>query len=79
MTNTRITDPEILENRYPVILDTFSLREGSGGRGIHRGGDGIIRRILFRDRIEMSILTERRVFEPYGLKGHFSLFNFEVI
>lgn len=69
MTNTRITDPEILETRYPVILDTFSLREGSGGRGIYRGGDGVIRRILFRDRIEMSILSERRVFQPYGLKG----------
>lgn len=69
MTNTRITDPEILESRYPVILETFSLRPGSGGQGEYRGGDGVVRRILFRDVISLSILTERRVFNPYGLHG----------
>ena len=48
MTNTRITDPEILELRYPVILNKFSLRTGSGGAGVHRGGDGVIRETTFR-------------------------------
>jgi 5-oxoprolinase (ATP-hydrolysing) len=48
MTNTRITDPEILEVRYPIILQTFSLRIGSGGKGFHQGGDGIIRKMMFR-------------------------------
>ena len=47
MTNTRITDPEVLEQRYPVILRVFSLREGSGGNGKHRGGDGVVREIEF--------------------------------
>lgn len=48
MTNTRITDPEILELRYPVILNKFSLRPGTGGEGAHRGGDGVIREMTFR-------------------------------
>lgn len=69
MTNTRITDPEILETRYPVILDTFCLRSGSGGSGKFSGGDGVVRKILFRNTIDLSILTERRVFQPYGLDG----------
>jgi 5-oxoprolinase (ATP-hydrolysing) len=47
MTNTRITDPEVLEQRYPVILRVFSLREGSGGHGKHKGGDGVVREIEF--------------------------------
>ncbi|XP_075226295.1 5-oxoprolinase [Lycorma delicatula] len=69
MTNTRITDPEILEIRYPVILKAFSLREGSGGRGKYHGGNGVIRELLFRGSIMLSVLTERRVFAPYGLAG----------
>ena len=69
MTNTRITDPEIFERRYPVLLRTFSLRPESGGRGIHRGGDGVIREIEFLEKIQVSILCERRVFQPYGLAG----------
>ena len=69
MTNTRITDPEILERRYPVILRRFCLREGSGGAGVHPGGDGIIRDIEFRLPIKVSILSERRAFAPYGLEG----------
>ena len=69
MTNTRITDPEILEQRYPVILRKFELRPNSGGRGQFRGGDGILREILFRRSMTLSILTERRVFAPYGLHG----------
>ncbi|KZF24691.1 hydantoinase B/oxoprolinase [Xylona heveae TC161] len=69
MTNTRITDPETLEKRYPVVLRRFCLRPGSGGRGMHRGGDGIIRDIEFRIPMKVSILSERRVTEPYGLEG----------
>ncbi|XP_064124272.1 5-oxoprolinase isoform X5 [Loxodonta africana] len=69
MTNTRITDPEILESRYPVILRRFELRPGSGGRGRFRGGDGVIRELLFREEALLSVLTERRAFRPYGLHG----------
>jgi len=69
MTNTRITDAEVLERRYPVILREFSLREGSGGEGQHRGGDGVVRDIEFRIPVQVSILSERRVFHPYGLEG----------
>ena len=72
MTNTRITDPEILERRYPVILRQFGLREGSGGDGLFRGGDGVIRELEFLETLHVSILSERRVFEPYGLNGGFS-------
>uniref|UniRef100_A0A8D3DEN4 5-oxoprolinase, ATP-hydrolysing n=1 Tax=Scophthalmus maximus TaxID=52904 RepID=A0A8D3DEN4_SCOMX len=69
MTNTRITDPEILEKRYPVILEQFSLRPGSGGAGSHCGGDGVIRKLLFRNKVILSVLTERRSICPYGLQG----------
>ncbi|XP_061197337.1 5-oxoprolinase-like isoform X1 [Saccostrea echinata] len=69
MTNTRITDPEILERRYPIILKQFHLNPGTGGQGQHKGGDGIIREYLFRKDLTLSILTERRVFSPYGLNG----------
>lgn len=69
MTNTRITDAEILEQRYPVILRKFELRTNSGGRGQFNGGDGILRELLFRRNMTLSILTERRVFAPYGLHG----------
>ncbi|KAM0749750.1 cytoplasmic protein [Meredithblackwellia eburnea MCA 4105] len=69
MTNTRITDPEILERRYPTILHQFSLRKGSGGVGQHNGGDGVIREIEFLEPIQCSILSERRVYHPYGLHG----------
>ncbi|KAL1385246.1 Hydantoinase B/oxoprolinase-domain-containing protein [Phyllosticta capitalensis] len=69
MTNTRITDAEVFERRYPVILREFSLREGSGGRGQHPGGDGVIRDIEFRIPVQVSILSERRVYHPYGLEG----------
>ena len=67
MTNTRITDPEILERRYPVILRNFSLRKGSGGNGMYHGGDGVNRELQFIKQLVVSILTERRAFEPYGL------------
>ncbi|KAL4962466.1 Hydantoinase B/oxoprolinase-domain-containing protein [Aspergillus stella-maris] len=69
MTNTRITDAEVYELRYPVILRQFSLRKGSGGRGKFRGGDGIVREIEFRIPLSVSMLSERRVYRPYGLAG----------
>ena len=71
MTNTRITDPEILEKRYPVILRRFCLRKDSGGKGKFKGGDGVIRQLLFRRPVTLSVITERRVFSPYGIKGSF--------
>ncbi|CAA6653951.1 unnamed protein product [Spirodela intermedia] len=69
MTNTRITDPEILEQRYPVVLRRFGVREGSGGGGRFRGGDGLVREMEFRRRVVVSILSERRVHAPRGLEG----------
>ncbi|XP_051119942.1 5-oxoprolinase 1 [Andrographis paniculata] len=69
MTNTRITDPEIFEQRYPVVLREFGLREKSGGAGVRRGGDGIVREIEFRRPLAVSILSERRVHAPRGLNG----------
>lgn len=69
MTNTRITDSEVFERRYPVLLREFSLRKGSGGGGQHRGGDGVIRDIEFRMPLQVSILSERRVYQPYGMAG----------
>ncbi|XP_037237112.1 5-oxoprolinase isoform X3 [Falco rusticolus] len=69
MTNTRITDPEILEQRYPVVLQRFELRRGSGGSGRCRGGDGVVRELLFREDMVLSVLSERRAVRPYGLRG----------
>jgi 5-oxoprolinase (ATP-hydrolysing) len=69
MTNTRITDPEILEKRYPTLLRQFTLRPESGGKGRHPGGDGVIREIEFLTPMDCSILSERRVHRPYGLEG----------
>lgn len=69
MTNTRITDPESLERRYPVVLRRFGLRAGSGGRGLKPGGDGVIREVEFRVPMTASILSERRAFAPYGMEG----------
>ncbi|CAL8091631.1 unnamed protein product [Calicophoron daubneyi] len=69
MTNTRITDPEILEQRYPVVLDEFSVRSGSGGVGFWSGGDGLTRRIRFRRHLTLSVLSERRAIPPYGMNG----------
>lgn len=67
MTNTAITDPEILEYRYPVRLKQFSLREGSGGEGRWKGGEGIVREIEFLDSLEVSLLTQHRKVAPFGL------------
>lgn len=69
MTNTRITDVEILERRYPVMLNEFSIRRGSGGKGKFKGGDGVIREIEFLlDDFSVGILSERRAFAPKGLE-----------
>ena len=70
MTNTRLTDVEVIERRYPVRVHEFSIRHGSGGAGEHRGGDGIVRRIEFLKTLNVSLLTERRgPFPPFGLNG----------
>ena len=69
MTNTRITDPEILELRYPVLLEKFEIRKGSGGNGRQKGGDGITRQIFFKQPLEVNILSQHRKEKPYGLKG----------
>ncbi|QPJ62686.1 MAG: 5-oxoprolinase [Candidatus Nitronauta litoralis] len=69
MTNTRITDPEVLELRYPVLLREFSIRRNSGGKGKFSGGDGLIREIEFLEKMHVAILSERRVYAPYGLHG----------
>ena len=69
MTNTAITDPEILELRYPVRLRRFSIRRGSGGEGRWAGGDGAVREIEFLSPLTLSLLTQHRVEAPYGLEG----------
>lgn len=69
MTNTAITDPEILELRYPVSVERFAIRRGSGGRGARRGGDGVIRELRFHRPLQVSMLTQRRMSRPYGLRG----------
>ena len=69
MTNTAITDAEILERRYPVRLRQFAVRQGSGGAGVLRGGDGVIREFEFLEPLTVSLLTEHRQIGPYGLHG----------
>ncbi len=69
MTNSRLTDPEILEWRYPVIIERFGIRADSGGNGRHRGGDGVVRQIRFRAPMTVSILSGRRLTRPFGLMG----------
>jgi 5-oxoprolinase (ATP-hydrolysing) len=70
MTNTRLTDPEVLERRFPVRLLEFSIRRGSGGSGRHRGGDGVVRRIEFLKPLTVSIVSQRRgLYPPYGFHG----------
>ncbi len=70
MTNTRLTDVEVIERRYPVRVHEFSIRKGSGGAGQHHGGDGIVRKLEFLRPLNVSLLTERRgPFPPFGLNG----------
>ena len=69
MTNSRLTDPEILETRFPVLVEHFAIRRGSGGDGTHKGGDGAVRRIRFRETMQAAILSNRRRVPPFGLNG----------
>ena len=70
MTNTRLTDPEVLETRFPVRLRRFGIRRQSGGSGSSKGGDGVIREVEFLDALQVSLLTQRRgEFAPYGMAG----------
>jgi 5-oxoprolinase (ATP-hydrolysing) len=69
MTNSRLTDPEVLEWRFPVLLEAFSIRRSSGGRGQHRGGDGAIRRVRFLEPMTAAMLAGHRRIPPYGLNG----------
>jgi N-methylhydantoinase B/oxoprolinase/acetone carboxylase alpha subunit len=69
MTNSRLTDPEVLEWRFPVLLEQFSIRPHSGGLGQHRGGNGIIRQVQFLEPMTAAILSEHRQVPPFGLNG----------
>ncbi|MGB8687143.1 MAG: hydantoinase B/oxoprolinase family protein, partial [Microcoleus sp.] len=69
MTNSRLTDPEVLEWRFPVLLESFAIRANSGGNGCHRGGNGVVRRVRFREAMTAGILSGRRVIYPCGLNG----------
>ena len=69
MTNSRLTDPEVLEWRFPVLLEDFRIRKGSGGKGKHRGGDGVVRRVRFREAMTAAILSGHRRIPPYGMAG----------
>ena len=69
MTNSRLTDPEVLEARFSVLVEKFAVRRGSGGGGAHRGGDGAVRRIRFRAAMTAAMLANRRTTAPFGLNG----------
>ncbi|NOG54287.1 MAG: hypothetical protein HND57_08155 [Planctomycetes bacterium] len=69
MTNTCITDPEVVEHRYPARIERFQIREGSGGLGQHIGGNGVIREFRFLEPVSLSLLTQHRVAGPYGMAG----------
>ncbi|MFC5374133.1 hydantoinase B/oxoprolinase family protein [Brevundimonas faecalis] len=69
MTNSRLTDPEVLETRFPVLLEEFSIRRGSGGEGRHGGGDGAVRRVRFLEPMTASILSNHRRVAPFGVAG----------
>ncbi|MCY4334923.1 MAG: hydantoinase B/oxoprolinase family protein [Litoreibacter sp.] len=69
MTNTRMTDPEVLETRFPVEVEEFSIRTGSGGDGQFDGGDGIVRRLTFNEAMTVTVLTSHRVVPPHGVEG----------
>jgi 5-oxoprolinase (ATP-hydrolysing) len=69
MTNSRLTDPEVLESRFPVLIERFGVRRGSGGPGVHHGGDGAVRAIRFREPMTAAILANRRATAPFGLNG----------
>jgi 5-oxoprolinase (ATP-hydrolysing) len=69
MTNSRLTDPEVLETRFPVLLEEFSIRRGSGGHGASRGGDGAVRRVRFLEPLTAAILSNHRRTAPFGAAG----------
>ncbi len=69
MTNSRLTDPEVLESRFPVLVDRFAIRRGSGGAGRWRGGDGAVRRLVFREHAQAAILSNHRRVAPAGMAG----------
>ena len=69
MTNSRLTDPEVLEWRFPVVLESFAIRKGSGGAGYRRGGDGVLRRVRFLEAMTANIISGHRQVPPYGLAG----------
>ena len=69
MTNSLLTDPEVLESRFPVRLEQFAIRVGSGGSGLHAGGDGVTRTLQFLEPMEVSLLAGRRAHAPHGLAG----------
>ena len=69
MTNSRLTDPEVLEKNFPVVLKSFSIRKGSGGEGRWRGGNGAIRELLFTEAVHASILSNHRRIAPFGVRG----------
>ena len=69
MTNSRLTDPEVLESRFPVIVEEFGIRQHSGGKGIYWGGNGVVRKIVFQEQMTAGILSNRRHVLPFGLSG----------
>ena len=69
MTNSRLTDPEILEIRFPVMIQDFSIRAESGGSGQYTGGNGVSRKILFLEKMQVSLLSSHRLNPPSGING----------
>jgi 5-oxoprolinase (ATP-hydrolysing) len=69
MTNSRLTDPEVLEWRFPVLLEDFAIRHGSGGTGKHSGGNGVIRRLRFLEAMTAVVVSGHRRIAPYGMAG----------
>jgi 5-oxoprolinase (ATP-hydrolysing) len=69
MTNSRLTDPEILEFRFPVRLESYEIREGSGGAGRWRGGNGGVRKVRFLEAMTAAILSNNRIHAPFGMAG----------
>ena len=69
MTNSRMTDPEVLEARFPVVVEDFHIRQGSGGRGRWNAGDGVSRTLRFRERMDCAILSSCRRVRPFGSRG----------
>ncbi len=69
MTNTRMTDPEVLETRYPVRIEQFSIRQGSGGKGKFNGGNGVVRKVRFLETMTVTTLSSHRIIPPFGLDG----------